>query len=122
MNSHIQATHALMAFSTDLAVSTSRYRASVLKNFGDVFLADIRIKADESSTRDALEAFSAPFDAMPSKEALRRHYVEHTPPPGRSKADYLGQNDATPYALAHIASGIRRCVPGSGTRTRSTCC
>ncbi len=101
VNSHIQATRAMMAFNYDLAVSTSRYRATVVKNLGDRFVSDINVKAGESSTREAYEAFSAAFDGVSAKDVLRRHYA--TPPlaAGQTKADYLGQEDPTSYALAH---------------------
>jgi methyl-accepting chemotaxis protein len=101
VNSHIQATRALTAFSVDLAVSTSRYRATVVKNLGDRFLSDISVKAGESSTREAFEAFAAAFDGVSAKDALRQHYAAPRLAPGQTKADYLGQEDPTSYALAH---------------------
>ena len=101
VNSHVQATRSLMVTSTEFASSISRYRAGILKDVGDMYMSDIGAKATESSTREALEAFSIPFEAMASKEEIRRHYVEHKPQPGKAKADYNGQDDPTSYALAH---------------------
>ncbi len=101
VNSHIQATRALMAFSADLAVSTSRYRATVVKNLGDRFVSDISVKAGESSTREAFEALSAAFDGASAKDALRRHYAAPPLAAGQTRVDYLGQEDSTSYALAH---------------------
>ncbi len=101
VNSHLQASRALMAFSADLAVSTSRYRATVVKNLGDRFAADISVKAGESSTREAFEAISAAFEGVTAKDALRQHYAAPKLAAGQTKIDYLGQDDPTSYALAH---------------------
>ncbi len=101
VNSHLQATHALESFSTDLALSTSRYRATVVKNLGDRFAADAIVKAGESSTREAYEAFSIAFEGVSAREDLRRHYAAPPLAAGQTKADYLGQEDPSSYALAH---------------------
>jgi methyl-accepting chemotaxis protein len=102
LNSHFRSARALVANQTAMTDSIARYRAGVLTRLGEGFLTDMRIMADAPTIREAYEFLNGVYEIRRGQgDALRRHYVEHKPPPGKTRADYLGQDDGTTYAIGH---------------------
>ncbi len=102
VNSHIQSMRTIVGNDTMMTESIARYRASILKRVGDGIMNDIRILADAPTVREAYEFLIGVYDSRPVKDdSLQRHYVGHKPPAGKTRADYLGQDDKSAYAIAH---------------------
>ncbi len=102
VNSHIQSAKSLQNKETEIADGIARFRANVLKRIGESFATDLRIMADAPAIREAYDFLSGVYDNRAAKDdSLRRHYVERKPAAGQTRADYLGEDDRTTYAIGH---------------------
>jgi methyl-accepting chemotaxis protein len=82
--------------------AVARYRAGVLSRLGESFATDVRIMADASAIREAHDFMTGVYDSRRTKDdSLHRHYVEHKPPTGKTRAEYMGENDNSAYAVGH---------------------
>jgi methyl-accepting chemotaxis protein len=98
LNSHLQATNALVRAETTMADAIARYRAGVVKRLGDSFAVDVRIMAASPAIRDAYEFIHGVYKP---KDGAGAHYIQRKPAPGMTRADYLGEDDRTAYGVAH---------------------
>ncbi len=102
VNSHIQSAGMLVQKDMESANSIARFRANVVKRIGEGFATDLRIMADAPTVREAYDFLSGVYDNRATKDdALRRHYTERKPPNGQTRADYLGEDDRSTYAIGH---------------------
>ena len=102
VNSHVQASKTIIQTDTQTADSIARFRANVLKRIGESFATDMRITADAPTIREAYDFLFGVYESRAAKDdVLRRHYLEHKPPAGKTRADYLGENDKSAYAIGH---------------------
>ncbi len=102
VNSHIQSSRSLIKKDMETADNTARFRATVLNRIGEGFATDLRIMADAPTIREAYDFLSGVYDNRATKDdALRRHYTERKPPSGQTRADYLGEEDRSTYAIGH---------------------
>ncbi len=102
VNSHILSSHSLIRKDMETADNTARFRATVLTRIGEGFATDLRIMADAPTIREAYDFLSGVYDNRATKDdALRRHYTERKPPSGQTRADYLGEDDRSTYAIGH---------------------
>ncbi len=102
MNSHLQSEQALVEKDMETATNLARFRATVLKRIGEGFATDVRIMSEAPAIREAYDFLSGVYDNRANKdEALRRHYTERKPPSGQTRADYLGEEDRSTYAIGH---------------------
>jgi methyl-accepting chemotaxis protein len=102
VNSHIQASAALIKNNSDLVKSIAIYRSLVLKRISDGFATDIKIMAESQTLHEAYEFINGTYDSRePKNNTLHEHYVKRPVAAGASRAEYLGQDDRSSYAIAH---------------------
>jgi methyl-accepting chemotaxis protein len=102
VNSQIQASRAVVATDMAMADSISRYRAGILKRLSENFMTDLRIMAESPTIREGYEFIRGVYQSKPGvQEALKTAYVDRKPKQGETRADNLGENDLTPYAIGH---------------------
>jgi methyl-accepting chemotaxis protein len=102
INSHFQSAATIIENDRRMANSISNYRAGILTRIGEQFTADMRIMAASPTIREAYEFIEGVYRSRVLKDdTLQRHYVGKKPPSGQTRADYLGQDDRSAYAVAH---------------------
>jgi methyl-accepting chemotaxis protein len=102
VNSHFRSTQALIEAEETLVEGISRYRALTLTTLGESMKVDIGFMADSPSVREALEFIRGVYPRDGARQLeLQRHYVERKPSGALTRADYLGEEDRTTYAVAH---------------------
>jgi methyl-accepting chemotaxis protein len=102
VNSHIQSSNALLKAEEGKVESISNFRAGVLKRMGEGFQSDMNLMADSPTVREAYDFLQSVYEARVSKDdSLRNHYVQQKTLPGKTRAEYLGQDDKSSYAIGH---------------------
>lgn len=102
VNSQIQANAALIRIDSEFTQNIARYRALVLKRIGDSFATDMKIMAESQTLREAYDFIKGTYESRVAKDnSLHEHYVQRRVAAGASRAEYLGQDDRSAYAIAH---------------------
>jgi len=102
LNSHFQATRALLSVNVGVTESLAEHRAIALKRIGDVYQADIQTLSVAPAVQEAFEGLVGLYDNRDGRnDGLRNHYTATRLAPGKTRRDYLGEDDKSSYAAAH---------------------